>query len=149
MALQPFVGPWPLFRFHNPKIKLFITTAVRTSNPIYLSISMALQPLLKLAAFSVSWSFYTVCRTPCTGDQPVVRPLPTHGATQTQNKDTDIPASSEIQTHDPSVRASEDSSCLRPRDHCDRLYTSLPQRNKVVVLGRTNRLLSFDTTRTA
>jgi hypothetical protein len=25
-----------------------------------------------------------------------------------------------IQTHDPSVRASEDSTCLRPRDYCDR-----------------------------
>jgi hypothetical protein len=32
---------------------------------------------------------------------------------------TDIHASSEIRTHDPSVRASEDSSCLRPRGHCD------------------------------
>jgi hypothetical protein len=27
-----------------------------------------------------------------------------------------------IRTHDPSVRASEDSSCLRPRGHCDRLW---------------------------
>jgi hypothetical protein len=25
-----------------------------------------------------------------------------------------------IRTYDPSVRASEDSSCLRPRGHCDR-----------------------------
>jgi hypothetical protein len=25
-----------------------------------------------------------------------------------------------VRTHDPSVRASEDSSCLRPRGHCDR-----------------------------
>jgi hypothetical protein len=29
-------------------------------------------------------------------------------------------ALSGIRTHDPSVQASEDSSCLRPRDHCDR-----------------------------
>jgi hypothetical protein len=28
-----------------------------------------------LAAFSFSWSFYTVGRTPWTGDQPVARPL--------------------------------------------------------------------------
>jgi hypothetical protein len=27
---------------------------------------------------------------------------------------------SAIRTHDPSVRASEDSSCFRPRGHCDR-----------------------------
>jgi hypothetical protein len=26
-----------------------------------------------------------------------------------------------IRTYDPSIRASEDSSCLRPRDHWDRL----------------------------
>jgi hypothetical protein len=32
-------------------------------------------------------------------------------------------ASSRIRTHDPSVRASEDSSCLiRPRGHCDGLF---------------------------
>jgi hypothetical protein len=36
------------------------------------------------------------------------------------NADTDINASSGIGTHDPSVRASEDSSCRRPRGHCDR-----------------------------
>jgi hypothetical protein len=30
-------------------------------------------------------------------------------------------ALSGIRTHDPSVRAGEDGSCLRPRDHCDRL----------------------------
>jgi hypothetical protein len=38
------------------------------------------------------------------GDQPVPRPLPTHRAAQTQNKDTDTYALSGIQTHDPSVR---------------------------------------------
>jgi hypothetical protein len=37
---------------------------------------------------------------------------------------TDIHAFSGIRTHDPSVRASEDSSCLRPRGHCDRLWSS-------------------------
>jgi hypothetical protein len=41
-----------------------------------------------LAAFSVSWSFYTVGRTTWTGVQPVARPLPTHRTTQTQNKRT-------------------------------------------------------------
>jgi hypothetical protein len=33
---------------------------------------------------------------------------------------TDIHALCGIRAHDPSVRASEDSSCLRPRGHCDR-----------------------------
>jgi hypothetical protein len=49
VALQPFVGSWPLFKFLD---------------------------------------FYTVGRTPWTGDQPVVRPLPKHGAAQTQYKRT-------------------------------------------------------------
>jgi hypothetical protein len=35
---------------------------------------------------------------------------------------TDIHASSGIRTRDPSVQAGEDSSCLRPRGHCYRLY---------------------------
>jgi hypothetical protein len=33
-------------------------------------------------------------------------------------------ASSGIRTHDPSVRAGEDSSCLRLRSHCDRFRTT-------------------------
>jgi hypothetical protein len=44
-----------------------------------------------------------------------------HRTTKTQNKHTDIHALSGIRTYDPSVRASEDISCLRPRDNCDRL----------------------------
>jgi hypothetical protein len=34
----------------------------------------------------VPYSFFTVGRTPWTGDQPVTRPLPAHRTTQTQNK---------------------------------------------------------------
>jgi hypothetical protein len=33
---------------------------------------------------------------------------------------TDIRASNGIRTHYPSVRASEDGSCFKPRGHCDR-----------------------------
>jgi hypothetical protein len=41
-------------------------------------------------------------------------------ATQTQNiNHTDVHVSSGIWTHDPSLRAGEDGSCLRPRSHCD------------------------------
>jgi hypothetical protein len=39
-----------------------------------------------LFAFFSLLTLYTVSRTPCTGDQPVARPLPTHRTTQTQNK---------------------------------------------------------------
>jgi hypothetical protein len=41
------------------------------------------------------------------------------GRTQ-NNEHTVIHALSAIRTHDPSVRASEDSSCLTPRGHCGR-----------------------------
>jgi hypothetical protein len=87
MALQPFVGPWPLFQFCN----LFDTDGT----------------------------------TPLTSDQPVERPLPTHTEQHKHriNPQIDIHG---IRTHDPSVRASEDSSCLRPRSHCDRCYYLLP-----------------------
>jgi cytochrome bd-type quinol oxidase subunit 1 len=52
-------------------------------------LSMAVKSFcLTLAAFPVSWSFYTVGRTPWTGYQPVARPLPAYRTTQTQNKCT-------------------------------------------------------------
>jgi hypothetical protein len=69
-------------------------------------------------------NLYTVGRTPWEGDQPVTRPLPAHRTAQTQNKLTDIHASSGIRTHDPSVRAGEDGSCPRTRGHCDRHISS-------------------------
>jgi hypothetical protein len=50
-----------------------------------LYISVALQSLWPLAAFSVSY-LYTVGRTSWTGDQPVARPLHTPTKAQTQNK---------------------------------------------------------------
>jgi hypothetical protein len=41
-------------------------------------------------------------------------------------RNTNIYTLSGIRTHDPSVRASEDSSCIRPRDHCDRQFVRSP-----------------------
>jgi hypothetical protein len=69
-----------------------------------------------LAAYFSFLILHTVGRTPSTGDQPVARPLSIHRTTH----NTDIHASGGIQTHDPSVRAGKDSSCLRPGGHCDR-----------------------------
>jgi hypothetical protein len=84
IALQPFVGPWPLFQFLDP--------------------------------------IYSRVRTPWMGDQPFARPLPTHRTTKHRINahNTDIHALSEVRTHDPSVRASDDSSYLTPRGLCDR-----------------------------
>jgi hypothetical protein len=71
---------------------------------------------------------YTIGRTPWTGNQPVARPLPKYRTTQTQNKrehtrththTPNIHALSGIRTHDHSVRASEDSSWLRPLGYRD------------------------------
>jgi hypothetical protein len=64
--------------------------------------------------------FYTGCRTPWTGNQSVARPLPTHRTTQTQNKRTQT--SMPRVGFEPTAPAleNEDSSCLRPRGHCDR-----------------------------
>jgi hypothetical protein len=73
--------------------------------------------LLDLGRFFNFLILYIVGRTPWTGDQPVARPLPTH---RINARNADIHALSGMGTHDPSVRADEDSSCLRPRGHGDR-----------------------------
>jgi hypothetical protein len=72
--------------------------------------------LLGLGRFFSFLILYTVGSTPWTGDQSFARPLPK------QNKRTQYRrhALSGIRTYDPSVRASEDSSCLRPCGHCGR-----------------------------
>jgi hypothetical protein len=67
--------------------------------------------------------FFADGRTPWASDQLVASPLPKHRTAQAQNKHIHTPnihALSGIQTHYPSVRASEDSSYLRKRDYCDR-----------------------------
>jgi hypothetical protein len=47
---------------------------------------------------------------------PVTRPLPTQDNTNTEEKRTDIHASSGIRTHDPSVCAGEDTGNLYLKD---------------------------------
>jgi hypothetical protein len=51
-------------------------------------LSMALQPFVVPLPLLSSLIFYTVGRTPWTGDQPFAKPLPTHRTAQTQNKRT-------------------------------------------------------------
>jgi hypothetical protein len=76
--------------------------------------------------FNFSLDLYTIGRTPWTSDRPVTRPLPKYRATQTQENarththTPNIHAVSGIRTHDHSVRASEDSLCLRPLSYRDR-----------------------------
>jgi hypothetical protein len=96
---------------------LMTIDGVRIGNWIYWPLTIPVAPTLEHWASVkrfVSLQFLNpkrVGRTPWTGDQPVARPLPT----QTEKKQTYIHTFSGIRTHDPSVRATEDSSCLRPR----------------------------------
>jgi hypothetical protein len=64
----------------------------------------------------------------------------TQNNTNTEKTHTDIHVVSGIRIHDPSVRASKDSSCLRPRGDCDRQLHVLPITN---TLCNTNRLVSL------
>jgi hypothetical protein len=74
-----------------------------------------------LTAFSVSWSFYAVGRTPWTGDQPVARPLPAHRTAQTQNKrtQTSMPRVGFERTIPVFEWAKTIHACPRPRGYCD------------------------------
>jgi hypothetical protein len=89
---------------------------------------------MALPAQSGPWShiqFRNHCSqtgTPWMSDQLVARTLPKHRTTQTQNKSAhtntpNIQSLIGIRTHDPSVRASEESSCLRLRGYCDWLMS--------------------------
>jgi hypothetical protein len=119
-----------VFRHIKPTCNQFIRLKCTWTNYILVSVaklvfffSMALpahsepRPLVRFRNH-----FFSDGKTPWTSDQFVARPLPKHRTTQPQNKRTDIHALSGIRTHNPSVRASEDSSCLRPRGHRDRPY---------------------------
>jgi hypothetical protein len=93
--------------------------------PNYFFIIVVFQGLGLLACFGSEFIFcnlsiyWTVGRTPWRGDRPDARPLPTHRTTQHRKTRTHIHASSGIRNHDPSVRAAEDSTCLRPLGHWD------------------------------
>jgi hypothetical protein len=88
MALQPFLGPWPVLQFRN----LFYTTVGLLGRVI----------------------------SPSQG-----RYLHKRQHKHRINAHTDIYDLSGIRTHNPSVRASEDSSCFRPRGQCDQHYLVL------------------------
>jgi hypothetical protein len=73
-----------------------------------------------LSHFFSFLNLHTVGKTPWTGDQPDERPLPTH-ITHTEWAHTDNHVSSGIRTHNPILPADEDSPCLKPRGHRDKL----------------------------
>jgi hypothetical protein len=71
------------------------------------------------------------------GNQPDARPVRTHRITQilrTINAhNADIHALSGIRTYEPSVRVTEDSSCLRPHGHCDWRFEMYPLLKREIV----------------
>jgi hypothetical protein len=78
--------------------------------------SMVLQPFFGPWLLQFRNHIYTDVRNPWMSN------LNTGQYRQRESAHTDIHALIGIRTHDPSVWASEDSSCLRPRCQCDRMY---------------------------
>jgi hypothetical protein len=64
--------------------------------------------------------FFLLRRTGSLDGGSARRKATTYTQDNTNTERTNIHALSGIRTHDPRVRASEDSLCLRPRGHCDR-----------------------------
>jgi hypothetical protein len=99
---------------------------------LYLSLSGSTALSWTFAAFSVFWS-----HTQSVGllgrkiSLSQGRYLHTEQHRHRINAHTDIYALIVIRTHDPSVRASEDNSCLRLRGHCDRLCRLLTNNNYI------------------
>jgi hypothetical protein len=86
-------------------------------NERFIFFLLALQPPWTLAPDFQFHDHFTDDRTPWASDQLIARPLPKHTTAQTQNNHIHVPNTSVlcgIRTNDPSFRASEDSTCLRP-----------------------------------
>jgi hypothetical protein len=112
------VNYWYIFHLlHASTVLVF---ALRHLFYLSIYLPMGLQPFVGpwlLLSFLI---FYTVGRTPWTGISPSRgHYLHTQDSTNTEKTHIDIHASYGILTHDPSVWAGEDSSCLRPYGRCD------------------------------
>jgi hypothetical protein len=128
LSIDPSIHPSIHTSIHPP-------TYLPTYLPTVLQSSVGPWPLFSFLIL------YTVGRTPWMGNQPVIRPLPTYRRTQTHNKrNIDIHASSGIRIHDPSVRASEDNSCLSQHGHCDRHLHYIRVRNFYFVAQNLRRI---------
>jgi hypothetical protein len=103
----------------------------------YLSVNLSVyqwlhSPLLGLGRFFSSLIFYSVGRTPWTGDQPVARPLPAHRTAQTQNKHT-------IQTSMPRVGFKPTTAVLEREKRVHALHGAATVNGKI---GYQNKLFS-------
>jgi hypothetical protein len=87
---KTFLSFWPV----KCKGYFYLSLCLSVRPLVHLSIYLWLySPLLDLCHFFSFLILYTVCKTPCTGDQPAARPIPTYRTTQTQNKrrETSLP----------------------------------------------------------
>jgi hypothetical protein len=112
------------------KLVSYIRKEWRTYSNFWSLISTSFPPSLSLSISQWMYSpldhgrffsfviLYTAGRTPWTGDQAAARPLPAHRI------NSDIHASSGIETHESSVPAGEDGSYLRSRGHGDHFHIS-------------------------
>jgi hypothetical protein len=70
-------------------VELYLQSRILLHGVMFIIIIIIVQPFLgglgRVFSFLI---LYTVGRIPCTGDQAVARPLPTHRTAQTQNKRT-------------------------------------------------------------
>jgi hypothetical protein len=95
---------------------LFISTVSFSTTFVDISHFSFITPTVEHRACFTCFSILrvsTVGWTSWTGDQPVALLLPTQDI-------KNIYALNVMRTHDPSVRPGEESSCPRPRGHCDR-----------------------------
>jgi hypothetical protein len=76
--LSCFMQKWKVRYSVSSKSVKPLRNFLNVKDQTYFTVNLPFHP------FGTSW--YTVDRTPWTGDQPVARPLPTLRTTQTQNK---------------------------------------------------------------
>jgi hypothetical protein len=115
-----FSWPWQeeaSTEFHpKPKLHVFMYFF-----PLVLRPNSGLGRLHETFRFTSVTRSRTVGSTPWTGDELVARTLPVQTQKNAHTTQTvNINVQSGIRTHGPGVRASEDSSCLRPLGYRDR-----------------------------
>jgi hypothetical protein len=119
-GIEPWASsPW-LYRLSYPG---FLVYQIITPNSILLLLLWLYSRLLGLGSFSVSWS-YTQSVGPLGRGISPPQGLYLHTEQHKHRinaHNTYIHALSGFRTRDPSVRASKDSSCLRPRSQYDLL----------------------------
>jgi hypothetical protein len=126
--LQSKRGPLPSASLHLSQIAVITREATIIIIIIFIIIIIIIIIIMVLQHFVKHWTpFQFLDSMHILSDSFDGRSAHRKASTYTQNTNrinahsTDIHALSRIRTHDPSVRSSEDSSCLRPRGHCDRL----------------------------